>query len=290
MYYLHSIIQDTIVNNYKNYSIGTYSNQIKLENNGTDIEYEIKFGYAYSDLCVKLCVQNQIIDITNDFKYEIPYELLRSEEYAQRKIGNQLQNNNLNFGMFKTGVDISNQQNHIVSGVAQAIFGFKSGNMGAGFQGAEKAVSGLHDTITDIGQIVKLSKDKALINSPIYSTGKGVFNNSSYFLNYFKGLTLFKINPDNSYYVKRMVDMYGYNVYRPIKAGEIVKIVNNQGDYNQLRGMDMAFNSFKFENPTVSGAFSQEIANKLNQILYSGVIMKLTSNFDESDNYTDDLL
>lgn len=289
MYYLHSIISSSIQNNYKNYSIGTYSNQIKIENNGSDIPYEIKFGYAYSDLCVKLCIQNQIIDITNDFKYDIPYEMLRSEQYAQRKIGTQLQNNNLNFGMFKAGVDISNQQNHIVSGVAQAIFGFKSGNMAGGFQGAEKAVSGVHETITDIGQIIKLSKDKALINSPMYSSGKGVFNNSSYFLNYFKGITLFRINPDNEYYVKQFVDTFGYNVYRFIYGAEIAKMINNQLDYNQLIAMGMEFNVVKFENPTVSGDFSQDIAKELNEILNSGVIIRLTDNYTNNDSYTDDL-
>ena len=192
--------------------------------------------------------------------------------------------------MFKTGVDISNNQNQIVGGVGKAIGSYQQGNISGMFGGIEQAVSGVHETVANVGKIVKLSKEKALINSPIYSSGKGVFSNFSYFLNYFKGITLFKVNPDNNYYVKFMVDTFGYNVYRFISGFDVVKIVSNQQDYMQLRYLDMTFNAVKFENPTVSGDFSQDIGKQLNEILNSGVVIRLTHYPDDTDSYTDDLL
>lgn len=266
-YILHSIYSNTIQNNYKNFSIGTFSNQIKIINNGTSFDYSILFGFTMNDISIKLSILNQVYDITNDFKFEIPYETLRSENFAQRKIGNQLQNVNNKYGMINESLNLVSDFSKVITGIGKTGAGFITGNLFASVNGVGDAMS----AITDLGKhsinIAKLSEEKTLINAPMYSNAKGSFGNFSYFLNFFTGIVIFKINSDNDNYVIKTINNFGYKVYKFID--EFDNLLINEPNY--FLNQSIYYNVIRFSNVNIYGSFPREVANIINEILTEGV-------------------
>lgn len=276
---LNELVSFTIPNSYKYFSFGPYTAQIKIEQNGTTIPVKLLGGASENGFCIKLNIQNQVIDITTEFNYLVPYERINSAEFQQRKISLSLKNNELDYSIFSKAVDISNDQNKIVGGVGKAIASYYQGNISGMIGGIEQGVSAIHDTAKDIGSVVKLSKDKVLVNTPMYSNAKGTFKNNSYFLNYKYGLTLCKIEPDNEFYVKDVVDNLGFNVFLFIKYADFTEfIVGNNYIPDHIH-----YNSLKFDGINVYGSFTNEIAEKLNLILSSGIKIWFTETLLEDD-------
>lgn len=246
------LIEKTILNDYHNYSIGTFDNQIKIINNGTDMKVSIYMFYSTGSVVFQMRLLNQIIDITNSFKYEIPATSIRAEEYTQRKIAMDLENANL-----KADRDLR---------VSDSIQSFLSGITGLYHLNLGKGAKGIFDFVYNnpFGKWAKEGNKFENINAPQYSNAKGCFGNNSGITNYRQGIFLLKIDADNNDYVKSSINNTGYKIYHYTKSFSSLNIMTDM--YNTLH-----YDYMKFETIDIYGSFPREIALALNEIFETGV-------------------
>lgn len=278
----------TIANNYKNAFLGTLNSYIQLFNNGTNIEAEIKMYASQSNIGIYLNINNQLIDITNSFSYDLPFNMLTSEQVSQRRLSLALKNLNLNYEKDMNKLNTSkNVFNHYTSAMKKAFSGAGKILSGKIISGAGEAMDGFSDygnigfdiakgSITD----KKLNEEQTLVNMPVYSDSKGVFGNSLNFLNYVYGVVLFRINSDNDLVIKQIINNFGYVVYNFIN--DFSKLKLNVPNYFISQGCN--YTVVKFESVNVFGSFPRNIALVLNNILTSSVKIWFKETM-EDDNY-----
>ena len=246
------LVEKTILNDYHNYSIGTFDNQVKIINNGTDLKVAIYMFYSNGSVVFQMRLLNQIIDITNSFKYEIPATSIRAEEYTQRKIAMDLENANLK-------ADRDMRVSDTVQSFLAGITGLYQLNLG-------KGAKGIFDFAYNnpFGKWAKEGNKFENINAPQYSNAKGCFGNNNGIPNYRQGIFLLKIDADNNDYVKSSINNTGYKVYHYMRDFSSLNIKTDM--YNTLH-----YDYVKFETIDIYGSFPREIAKKLNDIFETGV-------------------
>lgn len=284
----HIVLSGTINNNYKNLFIGVLDNYISLINNGTNIEYNIKFSCCDAGISLKLNCSNQIIDITNSFIYEVPFQGILSEEYATRKISNNLK-------LFKLETESERKQITGVLSIGNAMFSglgsVFSETSGGVFGGVKSMVNDIKTSIFNMrgvgdGYQQDIDAEKWTIQTPKYSNSKGVISNLNSISNICYGLVLGKINPDNNEFVKKFVDNYGYSSFFFIDSAEKFNAIFKTDHYNQET---FHYNTIRVSSPCVYGSFTNEIAEQLNNILRNGVKIWYDATRTE-DTYTNSLL
>ena len=249
--------EGNIQNDYKNLFIGTYDYQINLINNGTDFNYKLLFYISNSSINFKINALNQLVDITNSFRYDMPFTSVLSSEFAQRKATYMLEKQTQELQMSDT-----NRSDQI----AQGIFGTIGKLIKLDFGGAWESFS----SIFYKGPLVKWQKESyelEKIDAPVYSNSKGIFKNMTSICNFGKGLMIAKVNPDNEDYVKNAINNTGYKTYEYIY--DINKLDIDNVDY--FRDNNISYNYIKFDAINVYGSFPDEIADELNKILSNGV-------------------
>ena len=281
-----AILTGTITNNYKNLFIGTLDNNIPLKNNGTSISYEVKFSCCDAGISLKLNCSNQIIDITSSFIYEVPFQGILSEEYATRMIAGNLKTNKL-----LTQKEMSQTEGILSIGSAMfngldAVFTKTNPFMSANnmLQSIGKAVINMEGVGGGKQQLYdyEIWANKA----PKYSNSRGVISNLNSIAPICYGLIVGRINPDNSSFVKSFVDNYGYSCYLFINTQTIFEAILKSDLY--LENM-FTYNVVKIASPNIYGSFTNDIANKLNEILSNGV--KIWYDATRTlDTYTNSLL
>ena len=276
------VYSGNIINDYKNIAVGLISNNIKLPNNGTDIPYTIEMVKDNFSIHFYFNILNQYIEITKEFLCEVPFSILTSEELAQQRMALVLKNQEMDFSkqilqygiaadFVKTGLGAFNMA------VGQ---GLERPSMMS--KGAMEEVEGLQGIFTGIEKDLFIKEKKTLINKPIYSYNKGTFVNTSNKINSIKGICVFKINADNSNFVKNFINNFGYIVYEFINTEKFNKIDINGSDY--FISNNINYNVIKFEYINLIGSFPKEIADKLEEILTNGVKIWYNENLEE-DNY-----
>lgn len=274
------IFSKQILGDYKNIAIGTYTTQIPIINNGTNFDIKILFNSIESNIGIFMSVQNQLIDITENFRFDIPYSSLLSEQVSQRKMARELKNLNIDYKKDMAGIEYGKKTNTKIGDTISTWFSPKK-SFG---QKITRTVENIFGTGLDTAELAitekYLDEQKALINSPIYSNTNGIFGNSSLFINFTEGLILCKINPDNQDYVKRTINNFGYIVYEYLK--DISKIEINNPDY--FINNNINYNSIQFEGISIYGSFPRYIAEILNDILNNGVKIWYNENL-EDDTY-----
>lgn len=290
----------SISNNYKNLFVGTYKDFIGIKNNGTPTRYETKIFMSGVNFVWQLNCANQIIDISNTFKYQAPFTPILADEFAQRKIGLELEEYKLEMqkakditsGTIGNILDIWSSIGNIIVGAFTHTSQKNSGNANsnAGLLGQGRNISSSYGNIIDnfVYRIPTLNKMIDSIKSPKYSNAKGNVGSSNNLANYY-GLIIAKINPDNSNYVKQAVDLSGYVVYNYVSDSDTYKINDILKDKNNFIGLSATYDYIKFGYINVYGKFTNEIADKLNQILENGIRIWYSYNFTD-DNFTDNLL
>ena len=285
LYNYSTILTGTISNNYKNIALGTFNSKIDLINNGTNIDYSITLYETDAGISLLLNCQNEIIDIIDDFKYDIPFTSMLAEEYSQRQIAVGLQgikNFYAQDTMQVTGITgIGNLMFDLLGVGAQGMFysqyATKAGNM---VSAGNSILSHGFDTgysFTNGKYVLEAEQDA--IYAPKYSNTKSVRSNHSNAVNIREGLVLFKVNSDNDNYVKGYINNYGYKVYEFLtdySKLEINKMYYTRPVFN--------YNVLKFTFIDIYGKFPREIAVKLNQIFTNGVKIWYNENFAD-DNY-----
>ena len=262
-----TLVSETILNNYYNYSIGTFDKQIKIINNGTDLPLTVKMFYSTGNISIQMCLLNQIVDITSSFRYEIPVTSIRAEEFTQRKIQYNLEKQNM-----ELQTDEGNRWNSVFSG----LFGFVGGVLHLNFgQAWDKFSSALYK-----GPFYDWQKENNKLDSiiaPQYSNAKGSFGNSSGITNYYYGIFILRINPDNNTYVKNAINNTGYKVYHYMRDFNSLNIKTDM--YNVLH-----YDYVRFTSIDIYGSFPREIAKILNSIFETGVKIWYDENM-YYDNY-----
>lgn len=248
------LVEKTILNDYKNYSIGTFDHQVKLINNGTSFTVSVYMFYSNGNIVFQMRLLNQIIDITNSFKYEIPVSSIRAEEFTQRKINLNLEKQNLNIDL---------DEGKFWSGWFGNMIGFVEGIVkGKYSKGYREFVGGMYETPFFDRQ--KLGNKLDAITAPQYSNSKGTFGNNSGICNYRQGIFILKINPDNADYVKYSINNKGYKIYH------YTRDINNLNLFTDMYST-IHYDYQKFELMDIYGSFPREIASALNDIFENGV-------------------
>lgn len=263
----NTIFTKVIDDDYKMISIGTFNNQIKLIHNGTSHNLKISLLYTKSELSIIMNIDNQVIDISDDFIYNVPFETISSEEYASRLVYTNLK---------KLGVLFSGYLNFekMISGTRKAIFGglqagvaTDSENSMQQLKGYEKALEGEQEKRIGQWGLYKNFFEYKAVTGAIYSNEKGVFNSAVNIRNQKDGILKFSINPDNENYVKQVRNKFGYITYEYINDISLLDINNVDYFYEE----NINYNVIKMTNSNVYGNFPQEIADILNEILNNGI-------------------
>lgn len=263
----HIILTASLSNNYKNLFIGVLDNYITLKNNGTAIPYEVRFSCCNAGISLKLNCSNQIIDITNSFKYDVPFQGILSEEYATRKISNDMEWSKLEIQKEQTQI-------HSIVGIGKSAFSLFDTVFGNNpFGSASNFLGNLENTVIGMkgvggGKQQLYDMQQWTIRAPKYSNSKGVISNLNSISTICYGLIVGKINPDNKNFVKAFVDNYGYSCYLFINTQAIFEAVLKTDFYIENT---FTYNVVKLASPNIYGSFTNDIANKLNEILSNGV-------------------
>lgn len=270
-----TLVQKTITNDFKNLSIGTFNTRIQLVNNGTDAIVKLSLSITHFSFQLFLELNNQIIDITSDFEIEAPIEALDSEKLSllrlQREQKSQLLDKESAYLRMQKGYipaeQIGNWLHSLAGGLSKNVIPAISGQL---------SVAG--DYVKSIGSVdlvkskyelseKELERERVLNNAPLYSSNNGVFKNNYNFVNAYYGIFILEIVPDNTEFVNNSIKEYGYNTYQFINLLSLIGFE----DAISIRAKGYNYNYIKFANISVYGLFTQEIANKLNDILMSGV-------------------
>ena len=266
-----TLYEGIIENNYKNLLIGTYDKPLEIINNGTNVNYKIDLFIFSNCISIKLNILNQIIDITDSFKYDIPFTTVLASEYAQRKTSYMLekmtQESQINYGRY---YDLYENLGNLVS------FG---SYMKGHFSNLTSSLSNMVGRNLLYGYDLENLKLES-ITVPKYSNVKGIKGNSTSFCNFTGGIFLWKINSDNDDYVKKSIDNFGFKTYEFIE--DFNKLDINNVDY--WRNNNISFNCIKFETINVYGSFPRDIALELNNLLQNGIKIWFTPSM-EQDNY-----
>ncbi len=267
----HTIYHWTIENDFKNYSIGTMTNQFELVNNGLDNDVYLYVDWNEFNFDIYLEFDKKMISITNDFVINFPYSYLNGEELSQQRIARTMRNikavgnivegaadigltvgtagaNKALVGMKKIPKNIMNNRVlHYKPTMANAI------NLQAGKEIGNES-SGIIGGITGLIEA----------NAPNYSSSKGTFSYEDALLNAYSGICLKKVIPQNENYVENFINETGYITYQ-IGGDEFLANYYNSSDTRPT-----TYNILKFDFVKAYGKFSQSICDKLKDILTNG--------------------
>lgn len=277
----NNIYQGIIQNDYKNLSFGTFCSQINIENNGNDIPFQIDFAYDPSNVSIRMNVQNQMFDITEDYKCNFPFTPITADGYAQRKIALAINNANLDASAFKAGLGLGNAAHGTGISWGQNLLNFAE-DQRLSLSGLQMSSNYTAYGLGAIADIYRIGKTKELINKPIYSSAQANWGNHKEMVNYYVPYVITRINPSNQNYIKNVINNFGYRVYEFINDWSILQIDNPY--YWQSLDNPINYNVIKFETANVYGSFTNEIAEKLNSILENGVKIWFNINMMD-DNY-----
>lgn len=280
--YLDNVVEEiakryTIANNFNNFSIGTYTGQYNLINNGKSKLVYLKTSWTNYNFDIYLCYDNNMIKITNDFVLNVPFESLLGEEQAQRKLTRELSNVNGIATIASGGIDIfSSNLSKFATNQYSSVTGLtKTGRLSnsrinrikRNVINERQAISSLQESSKGVNSIISGVSSLIETNQANYSSTKGTFTTSDAFLNAKYGICLRKITPSNTQEVQNMIENTGYITYY---------FANNEvlGNY----GNNYSYNVIKFDFVKLFGLFPQDINEQLKEILLNGFKIYYTGN------------
>ena len=254
----------TLDKNFKRIGIGCITNLQPVVENGTSIE--VKIGIAYDDFSigVYLVFQNQIIEITNDFLFDIPISVQTADVTQQQAANRELKTMNAKLG-------IANGALQIRKGMLDTSIGFGSMLLGGAIGGVSGiglmtgGAGGFASGTTEIGKgitsIIGSQKQLEVANRSMFATNKGTNINYNVMLNARFGIVIAYMQPDNESEVQANINNTGY------VCNEIVDDLFNKPITDTVA---TAYNVMRFEFANIFGNFTQNIAKALRAILYNG--------------------
>ena len=253
----------TIKANFKCAGVGNMSRTIPIDQNGLDHNIRYYFcGNAYSN-SFEVAIDNNFIDISQDFELPIPVNAQTADVTQQQKSALALSNLNNRMSIvsniFNTYRD---NTNNTINGALSAFSSISAGNSIGGYATAFKAAEGniynifssIFDNTRIRAQMEKNNAKEHLTNSIYSSTDVCLYNVL------LGGLREIEIVPDNETIVDNMVNTYGYQY--SILVNDKTIFYTNTTTY------------VRFGIANVYGNFSQSIARAIESILENGVILR----------------
>ena len=250
--------------NFKRIGIGCITNLQPIVENGTSVE--IKIGIAYDDFSigVYLVFQNQIIEITNDFLFDIPISVQTADVTQQQTANRELKTLNAKLGIANGALQIRKGMLDTSIGFGGMLLGGAVGGV-AGIGLMTGGAGGFAGGTTEIGKgitsIIGSQKQLEIANRQMFASNKGTNINYNVMLNARFGVVIAYMQPDNESEVQANINNTGY------VCNEIVDDLFNK-PITDTRAT--AYNVMRFEFANIFGKFTQNIAKALRAILYNG--------------------
>lgn len=295
-----SMYATTLENDFKRIKVGTITQSFDIINNGTDIILELESRASRYNFSIYLNLSNSLIDISDSFRINVPFDYLNGDILAQQRIQREMATINgvvkIGTGIVQTGLDIAT-----AGATGISLFGdtgktittkirskTKSGNMK--WKTTTKRIPGktsgldlVGDVTGGIGKIATGITDLIESNAPVYSSSKGIYGSIDAFYNLKYGLVEFTIISDNEDFVKQLTNETGLIVYSIVNSNNIDMIFQDNSMENQY-----SYDIVKFDSCNLYGKFPANIANKLNEIFESGVKIIYDDTETPVDRYFED--
>lgn len=181
---------------YKNLSIGCFTNRAELQNNGLNEVVNIRCTVRNDNLYFYLLLDNRIIDITENFRYELPWQGVTADTLIQRSISTELQNMALENSRTKTGLGIAKSSVNTVGSIANAVLAITPSKMVSGVTGVANNVLDIGSGVADLE--LNAEQEKAN-NAEKYSNSKANECTSQSLVNALYGICLFSVADDENY-------------------------------------------------------------------------------------------
>ena len=253
-------------NDFKRVSIGTFTGQRQIINNGSKINIDVFIYGDYADFKIMLNVQNNFIDITRDLTFEVPVSVQTATETQQQKAARELKSLNAKLEISSGALGIYNGIMDMAQGLATTFLGAAIGG-GSGLLTASKGAVDFNKGYSSgiaggVMSIIKGKKSLEIANRAMYTTNKAVNIINNAILNAEMGLVIYYVKPDNESEVQANIDETGY------VCNEIVDNVFETIDATKAK--EAIYNSITFDFVNIYGNFPQRIVNRLKDILING--------------------
>lgn len=240
--------------NFRILSIGTLNTQIPINNIGVDFNYSILFQIDEVNVKLYLSLQNSLYDISEDFLFDLPIKSYKGEEMSLARLSRNLGNISSFYKIASSF--IPGKQGFNLS---------KAGSIGGSF------IEGTSELIIN--------------NAHLHTSNVSSFVSSSGVINAHFGIIIFKIDSVNDDYINYYVENNGYSLDGYVIDNNF--IINDfiVSKYFGLGQRKLHYDVVKFEKMNIIGSFTNEIANKLNEIFTNGVKIWYDYNLEQTDYY-----
>ena len=261
------IYSSEIICDYKNLSIGCFTNRVELQNNGLNEIANIKCTIRNDNIYFYLLLDNRIIDITESFRYDLPWQGVTADTLVQRSISTQLQNMTLENSRTKIGIGIAKSSVSAIGSFAQAGLTANPtkiiGNIVGGVNNALDIGNGVAD--------LELNSEQEKANdAEKYSNSKANECVSQAVINALYGICLFSVNDNENY------SNYQETQKKLQQVGYKVSHFTDKIDLEHT-GRTNPYDVIKFNFVRICG-LPTDLNNAIKQILLNGTKIWYTSN------------
>ena len=237
---------ETFSSNFKAQQIGNMSRTIPFEQDGQSHSIKWYFNANHFGNRIEALIDNTLMDLSDDFTFDAPIGAQSSDITQQQRIARQT--SNITAGLSMIGSTIS------LGGDIASMITKSGGSANSG------EFSGITGMINKGLSIASAGAQLDAQNTAMYITNK-VINREDVVLQnvMLGGLRAMITNPVNEALVNNIVSTYGY-LYS-VLINDITIWITNSTNY------------VRFDEANIYGAFSQDIARALEQILIKGVIL-----------------
>ena len=250
----------TIACNFKQFKIGTLITAYDIVQNGTNIEIKVGYQTDFYDFKLFILFQNQIYDITSDFKIEVPISIQTADVTQQQATAREMSQFNAKMGIASGAMQIGSAAVNSVVGGGKVISGIATGNDGMIMGGAQQMGEAPFEAGRGIMNIISSAKQLEIANRAMYVSNRGCKITGNSVIASYYGIVIYEIQPDNEVEVQANIDNCGY------VCNEIVDNLLN----SITTGTTNKWNVMQFEYVNIYGKFTQRIADALRDILYAG--------------------
>lgn len=233
--------------------LGNYSRFIPLVWNGLDIDYNVQLNVNANGNSITLCVDNQLYDVSNDFRYSVPFEIQTATAMQQARISRAIGTFQNIMGIMNTGVSAGAGMINNKTGLTDTV---RSGNWSV--EGMYAGV--VSNTFSATNSMISRYEANQQINQRSFTSNKAIHTEDITCRNLeIGGFREYQCNPENELFVQSIINKYGY----------LYQLLVN--DYKIFYTMNTHYVRFSVVN--VYGEFSQSVAHKLEEILVKGIIL-----------------
>lgn len=239
-------------NDFKMVGVGTYTNPIAAQNNGTSNKMKLYMSISSYNIYLYLNVYGQMLDITEMFKLNAPFTAINAETAQLRRLADEE----------KRGKAVSQIVSKSIGMVGKMISTW--GGASGGTPG-DTIVSKAGSTISAVGEyagnIANAAIDIKTATAKKYQTNYGQDVESSAAINVYYGLGFFFLsNVDNQEEVDFAIDNYGYSM------GVVPTTVLPYNPFN----LESGYNPTCYSQINLFGSCPQGTLNQLESILRKG--------------------